>query len=306
MGSAQVLYEDLSPDYARPKMIRIILQGGLGNQMFEYATAYAIARCANQPLVLDTSFFDIYAGREWCRPYELSIFALHEQSTFIGGHELEVKVLPKLAYRCRKHNVGYCGKYVFLPTHLKRKNQVLFGYFANYHYFESYRNELLQAFVFRSQPNTANQLYINDISLIESVSVHIRRGDYLNNTNAGIFWHPDVEWYRKAMSEMEKHVQQPTYYFFSDDIAWAREQFADVKNAVFVDINHGADAYNDMRLMSRCKHNIIANSTFSWWGAWLNANPDKIVIAPGKYYNNDTSNARYLSQMIPADWKIVK
>ena len=105
---------------------------------------------------------------------------------------------------------------------------------------------------------------------------------------------------------MEKQVQNPTYYFFSDDIAWAREQFADIKNAVFVDINHDSEAYNDMRLMAQCKHNIIANSTFSWWGAWLNKNPNKVVIAPGKYYNDDTSNERCLSQMIPTNWIIVK
>lgn len=287
-------------------MIRLILQGGLGNQMFEYASAYAIARRINQPLVLDMSFFEVYKGREWCRPYELSIFALHEQSSFVSGHQLEVKTLPRLAYQCRKRRISHFGRYIFLPAELKRNNQVLFGYFVDYHLFEAYRHDLLQAFAFRTQPNAVNQRYLNDISTIESVSVHIRRGDYLNNANAGIFWHPDVEWYRKAMFEMEQQVQNPTYYFFSDDIAWAQEQFADIKNAVFVDINHGAEAYNDMRLMAQCKHNIIANSTFSWWGAWLNKNPNKVVIAPGKYYNDDTSNERCLSQMIPTTWIIVK
>lgn len=302
MVSVEDVHGYLSPHYAQLTMIRLILQGGLGNQMFEYASAYAIARHTNQPLLLDMSFFETYKGREWCRPYELSIFALHEQSTFVSGHQLEVKALPKLSYWCRRHNINRCGKYIFLPTLLKRRSQVLFGYFVNYHFFEYYRHELLQAFAFRSQPNTANQRYLNDISSIESVSVHIRRGDYLNNTNAGIFWHPDVEWYWTAMREMEKQVHNPTYYFFSDDIAWAREQFADVKNAVFVDINHGADAYNDMRLMSQCKHNIIANSTFSWWGAWLNKNPNKIVIAPEKYYVDDAANIRYRNNMILPNW----
>ena len=283
-------------------MIRLILQGGLGNQMFEYASAYAIAHHTNQTLVLDLSFFEAYKGRKWCRPYELSIFALHEQSTFVNGNKLEVKALPKLASWCRKKHVAHCGKYVFLPTQLKRKNQVLFGYFVDYHLFEAYRHDLLQAFAFRTQPNVTNQRYLNDISTIESVAVHIRRGDYLNSANTDIFWHPDVEWYRKAMLEMEKQVQTPTYYFFSDDIAWAREQFADIRNAVFVDINHGSEAYNDMRLMSQCKHNIIANSTFSWWGAWLNKNPNKIVIAPDKYYVDDASNVQYRNNMILPNW----
>lgn len=286
-------------------MIRLILQGGLGNQMFEYASAYSIARRTNQPLVLDRSFFDLYGGRDWCRPYELSIFALHEQTPFASRHTLEVKVLPKLAYWCRKHQVVHCGKYVFLPSMLKRKNQVLFGYFVDYHYFESHRHDLLQQFAFRTQLNAANQQYLNDIVAKESVSVHIRRGDYLKNTNAGIFWHPDVEWYWTAMREIEKQVQNPTYYFFSDDIAWAQEQFVNVKNAVFVDINHGVEAYNDIRLMSQCKHNIIANSTFSWWGAWLNKNPNKIVIAPEKYYVDDAANIRYRNNMILPNWIVL-
>ena len=107
------------------------------------------------------------------------------------------------------------------------------------------------------------------------------------------------------MKEIEKRVLQPTYYFFSDDMDWVRAQFADIKNAIFVDINHGKDAYNDMRLMSRCKHNIVANSSFSWWSAWLNENPEKIVVAPAKYYMNDASNVKYVSHMIPSSWAIL-
>ena len=283
-------------------MIRVILQGGLGNQMFEYAAAYAVAHRVNQPLVVDTSFFDTYKGRDWCRPYELGIFSLHELSTFVNGHKLEVKVLPKISNWCRERGIKNCGRYVFLPTELSSKDQVLYGYFADYHIFESYRCELLQAFAFRTQPNAINQRYLNDISTIDSVSVHIRRGDYLNSANANVFWHPDVEWYRKAMAKMETQVKNAVYYFFSDDIVWAREQFGDMKNAVFVDINHGKEAYNDMRLMASCKHNIIANSTFSWWGAWLNPTPNKIVIAPENYFVNDDANMRYRNSMILPNW----
>ena len=285
-------------------MIRVILQGGLGNQMFEYAAAYAAARRAGQPLVLDSSFFEIYAGREWCRPYELGIFRLHEGSAFVSRHRLEVKLLPKIAQWCRKHRVPRLGKYVFLPEGLgDRKNMVLFGYFPDYHVFDDCREELLQAFEFRGKANTINLELLNSIGACESVAVHIRRGDYLNNTNAGVFWHPTVDWYREAIEAVSKQLQNVRLFFFSDDIAWVKEQFSNMTNAVFVDVNHGKEAFNDLRLMSRCKHNIIANSTFSWWAAWLNENPDKMVIAPAKYYMNEAANERYRKNMILPQWK---
>lgn len=282
-------------------MIRVILQGGLGNQMFEYAAAYAAARRVSQPLVFDHSFFEVYGKREWCRPYELDIFALHERVTFVGGHKWEVKLLPKIAFWCRRKGVEQLGKYVFLPVKSKKKDQVLFGYFPDYHLFAPYRDELLREFAFVSKPSAANEQLLKKIELCESVAVHIRRGDYLNSSNADVFWHPTTEWYRQAMAQMERQVE-PRYFFFSDDIEWVKREFADVKQAVFVDINHGKEAYNDLRLMSRCKHNIIANSTFSWWGAWLNSNPDKIVFAPANYYMNEAANERYRRTMLPNDW----
>lgn len=296
-----MLYEDISSGNERQTMIRVILQGGLGNQMFEYAAAYSAACRVNQLPVLDQSFFETYHERDWCRPYELDIFALHKKATFVGGHKLEVKMLPKIAYWCRRKGVRQFGKYVFLPVKSTRKDQVLFGYFPDCHLFEAYREELLQEFAFVHKPNAANERLLKEIEACESVSVHIRRGDYLNSSNAGVFWHPTTEWYRQAMAQIEQQIE-PRYFFFSDDIAWVKREFADVKQAVFVDINHGKEAYNDLRLMSCCKHNIVANSTFSWWGAWLNTNPDKIVFAPAQYYMNGASNERYRRTMLPNDW----
>ena len=253
-------------------MIKLILQGGLGNQMFEYATAYALAKDRHASLVLDTSFFEVFGKRSWCRPYELSVFALHSSAAFSHIKHLAVRILPHLRKWCRAHNMRYIGRYVFemrtpqdVPSY---RSLVLFDYFANYRLFESARNELLNAFSFKDEPNSANATLLQEMSSCESVSVHIRRGDYVSDAYKNIFFHPSVQWYRKAMNEMEKSVRPQKYYFFSDDIQWVKEQFAEVRNAVFVDINHGKDSYNDMRLMSACKHNIIANSSFSWWAAW--------------------------------------
>lgn len=289
-------------------MIRLILQGGLGNQMFEYAAGFALASRLETGLVLDTSMYEVYGGRAWSRPYELGFFRLTEGAQIAAQRKAAVRLLPKLSLYCRRHGKQSLGRWIFEADdwhNRPRRNYELFGYFANCHLFEDYREQLLKAFAFADKPNPANAALLASISADESVAVHIRRGDYLNATNASIFRHPDVAWYKHAMAEIEKQVTHPAYYFFSDDIEWVREQFGDVKNAIFVDVNHGAEAYNDMRLMSCCKHNIIANSTFSWWAAWLNTNPGKIVIAPARYYVDEAANERYRRTMLPREWKIL-
>jgi len=287
-------------------MIRVILQGGLGNQMFEYAAAYALSQRKNVPFALDMSYMDVFGQKSWCRPYELSVFALHHTATFTHDKHWAVRFLPRLRTWCRKRGVATLGRYIFELESLDKapncKSLILFDYFANCHLFEQYREDLLQAFTFAEKPNEANTNLLQEITSTNAVAVHIRRGDYLNNANANVFYHPTADWYRRAMEKIETQVKVPHYYFFSDDIAWVKEQFADMPNATFVDINHGKEAYNDMRLMSACKHNIIANSTFSWWAAWLNTNSYKIVIAPARYYMNDEGNHKYLSRMIPSGW----
>lgn len=289
-------------------MIQVIIQGGLGNQMFEYATAYALARKLGTPFAIDMSYMDVFAHKPWCRPYELSVFALHSKACFTHKHRFAVRILGHLRLFCRKHHRTHCGRYLFDVTDnslTKAQSAVLFDYCANYHTFDAYREEILKEFAFNTPPNTHNQALLDEIKKTNSVSVHIRRGDYLNATNKNLFHTPPVEWYRRAMEKIEKNTDVPHYYFFSDDITWVRENFADIKNATFVDVNHGTDAYNDMRLMSACRHNIIANSTFSWWGAWLNTNPDKIVIAPAQYYLSEDANARYHQSMLPQEWIIL-
>ncbi len=285
-------------------MIRVIVQGGLGNQMFEYASAYALAKRSNSELVIDTSFINVYGNRSWCRPYELCIFALSQNAQVAQHSRLLVRILPRISQYCRKHNKFQLGRFLFDTENYEenRRSLILCSYFLYCHLFAPYRNELLQQFAFIQAPNAANNQLIEQMESRQSVSVHIRRGDYLNEVNQRMFWTPSVEWYRQAMEQISTQVPQPTYYFFSDDIKWVKQQFADIQNAVFVDINHGADSYNDMRLMSQCKHNIIANSTFSWWGAWLNTNPDKIVIAPSKFFVNEDSNTWYRRRMIPNGW----
>ncbi len=287
-------------------MIHLILQGGLGNQMFEYATAYALARHKNTSLVLDMSFFDAYGHKEWCRPYELSVFNLHENAQFEHNHSLSVRILPKIARICRQHEWKRFGSLVFTMRDLgdagTSSSNLLYGYFANYHTFSPYRDDLLKQFTFAKPLEENNKQIFLQMQSTNSVAVHIRRGDYLNSVNRNTFYIPSVDWYKSAIMKIKEHVPSPVFYFFSDDLQWVQEQFSDMRDVVFVEGNKGSNSYRDMQLMAACKHAIIANSTFSWWGAWLNSNKQKVIIAPSKYYLDEQANSRYRQSMLLPEW----
>lgn len=141
-----------------------------------------------------------------------------------------------------------------------------------------------------------------------SVSLHVRRGDSVSNPKYNKISGNvcTEEYYRKAVAYLIEREADLSFYIFSDDIAWVKEQFDFLQgvNTVFVDHNHGKNSYIDMWLMSECSHNIVANSTFSWWGAWLNKSPNKLVLAPNRWFKN---NARLEdNHIVPDSWVKIK
>lgn len=152
------------------------------------------------------------------------------------------------------------------------------GTWINEKYFSDVKEGLLEDFSFPAFEDDRNQHFASEIKNTNSVSIHLRRGDYVT---LGVTQVPQ-DYYKKAIQIMEDKLQTKDirYYVFSDEIEYAKKMFADMENIEFVSGNFGASSYRDMQLMSLCKHNIIANSTFSYWGAWLNFNKDKIVISP--------------------------
>lgn len=182
---------------------------------------------------------------------------------------------------------------------LKTRKRILYlGYWQTEEYFKHIRPLILKTF--RFNPEKLSKLSTACYHKIQeecSVSVHIRRGDYLFENNKQRFYGIcDLNYYKRAILLMQEKVHYSRFYVFSDDIEWAKENIQ-ISNAVFIDWNVGKDAWQDMFLMSQCKHNIIANSTFSWWGAWLNTNPDKLVISPSHFMNTNKK-----SDIIPAGW----
>ena len=292
------------------------LNGGLGNQMFQYAFGRAISEKYQIPFILDCSILENHLQKVdyTLRDFELDVFELNVKKA--TKQEL-IKYMPSTLSKIN-HKLN---KFLRAPTlfknnivtedqfNLKHKdvelysNKLLFvGYWQSENYFKSIETIIRRDLTFSSKLSKKNFSLKTRIDKSNSVSIHIRRGDYVNNPNAfkthGVC---SVEYYRESIKEVKKKIVNPTFFIFSDDFNWVRENKIIEDNYELVDWNQGKESYVDMEMMSYCKHNIIANSSFSWWGAWLNKNPSKIVIAPKQWFADNLKNANS-QNLIPKQW----
>ncbi|MDW8297071.1 MAG: alpha-1,2-fucosyltransferase [Raineya sp.] len=283
-------------------MIAIRITGGLGNQMFEYAFARSLAYKTGLPLKLDIEEYEqnLYPDR----PFRLNVF--HIQENYLTKAEKE-KMLKKPLWKRVYHkflpkykrNFFIEGQYRFNPDALKINQSVyLEGYYQSEKYFRWASDLIRKEFTFKVPPSRENAIMLEKIMQTEqAVSLHVRRGDFLKYDS---FIKLDIPYYRNAINLINSQVSNPHFFIFSNDISWARTNLQHLMPVcTFVDINDELNAYEDMRLMSACRHQIIANSSFSWWAAWLNTNPSKIVIAPEQI----TYDSKYpATDLHPAEW----
>jgi len=294
-------------------MIIVSLFGGLGNQMFQYACGKAIAMKLGVELKLDLSLVVDRTPREnfTYRDYELAVFNIQDKI----ATEDEVRAyipnlwnsteLQRQLYRVKR----FLTQRAFFREKLKFRfnedidsvsdNSYIYGYFQTERYFEDLRIELLERFSLRNQLDEVNATILRQMQLENSVSIHVRRGDYTNSpfTLLGV-----DDYYRKAVDFIIANVDNPVFYVFTNDQEWVEENFKTLEiSKSIVTINSGNQSYKDMILMSNCKHNICANSSFSWWGAWLNTNVDKVVITPNNWFNT-TEYVESTYDLIPASW----
>ena len=270
-------------------MIIIKLIGGLGNQMFQYATAKAIALHNNTVLKLDTSAFKVY---------DLHDYGLHHFNLNAKEYKQPVKWVKKIQnkFQQRTYYNEDTFRYNSKLFNINAEQLFLNGYFQSEHYFVKYREALLKDFKITSSIKKATKVMLEEIAKSDSVSIHIRRGDFLKHE---IHNTSKEDYYKKAMQLVESKIDKPTYYLFSDDMNWVKSNFKTSYKTVYVDFNDANTSYEDMALMSNCKHNIIANSSFSWWSAWLNTNPNKIVVAPEQWFNG---NEYDYTDVVPNSW----
>jgi hypothetical protein len=285
-------------------MIFVYLQGGLGNQMFQYAFAKALAIDKNMNFIIDSSHFEKanFLG-ETPRSFQLHLFNAH----FKIASDNERQTLQQLRYPSlftrawNKLTQSYPLQIIDDETVYSNiesyftPNFLLSGYFQKEIYFKKHEDLIRQDFQPREHITAPFDIHPN------TVSVHIRRGDYITNANANA--HHGVcgmDYYERAFSFIENQLTDPHYIFFSDDIEWCKEHFKNKINAHFIEDRNGKPEHEDLVLMSRCAHHIIANSSYSWWGAWLNPNDSKIVVAPARWNNRQSSAT---NDYVPPTWR---
>jgi hypothetical protein len=286
-------------------MIIVNLKGGLGNQMFQYAAGKALALEHNTNLKLDLLWFNTISKIDTVRTYDLSCFSIPTDS-IASAKELKkikqkiflLKIVKKI-YPSFSTSVFSEKHYNYDPNFLSfPANAYITGYWQSFRYFEQFAEYIQKDFTFTTPMNIKNQIFSELILTTSSVSIHIRRGDYITNTHANSFHGTtSLEYYYEAVKYIGEYIKNPNFFIFSDDIQWVKENLSLSYPTIYID--HNQMAFEDMRLMSLCKHNIIANSSFSWWGAWLNQNSEKIVIAPKKWFNDSSINT---IDLIPKSW----
>lgn len=287
-------------------MIYVRMIGGLGNQMFQYAAGRRLALHHKTNLTLDTSWFGTKdPSGAAVRTYELNCFAIeatptdtpaanYEPSGRIGRvlHRLNLSGKRKII---TESSLGFDPQILELPDGI-----VLNGYWQNDQYFKDVSDAIRADFNFVPKPSTQNIKMAAQIATTTAVSLHIRRGDYVASkvTNHYHGTSP-LDYYYAAIKQLVAAVPNPTFYVFSDDPEWCKANLKLDYPTVFVDHNPPDKGYEDMRLMSLCQHHIIANSSFSWWGAWLGINPDKQVFAPKIWFKDEAANANH---SLPKAW----
>ena len=300
-------------------MIVVALAGGMGNQMFQYACGRALAEKHRTELLLDCSFLQDKTPRPnfTFRVYELDIFAINAKQTSNG--ELK-KYRPSFYYRVYSKLSRLIGLPIIVnPNYLSEQkafhyskaiekvsqNCFLAGYWQNEKYFKPIEPLIRQDFTFKRPLDQKNADLANRIRMANSVSLHIRRGDYVNNSLVhNVYSLCSLEYYQNAICYIEQKINNPGFFIFSDDIEWAKTNLKlSSRTCEFVSGNTGKQSHVDMQLMSICRHNIIANSSFSWWGAWLNANAEKIVLVPEKWFNDPSLDVH---DLIPESWIKIK
>lgn len=280
------------------------LKGGLGNQLFQWAFAYAISRKYNEIVKFDASSYLSDDLRE------LEIEKIVGQIELASENEIssvkrEQHFVAKLMRKCRtlflpfhKRNIIEEQSYLYNEKLLLdlSPNAYLDGYWQNEKYFLSFKEALLSKLVFTNKGNEF-ELYRDKISSTNSISVHVRRGDYIKDKRiTNIHGVCSIEYYKNAIKEMSNSISNAHFYIFSNDQAWCKENFDFISNITFVDKTKSV--FEDLELMTLCKANIIANSSLSWWGAWISSNEN--VIAPKKWFNESPID---YSELVPKRWK---
>jgi len=287
-------------------MLVIKLQGGLGNQMFQYALGRALSLKKKTSLFFDISSY----VHDPLRKYALDVFPIEQNI----ASDTEVNRFRKFQRKTGKFRffwnicIADRKKYMlekqfhFDPSVFGiRDDAYIDGYWNSEKYFKNIRTTLLADFTVKNPLSGKNKDVAENILKTNAVSIHVRRGDYAHDPKTNHVWGTlGTDYYDKALNILSPKVTDPHFFVFSDEIEWAKTNLKLPPHTTYIDWNT-SEPHEDLRLMNLCKHHIIANSTFSWWGAWLAQNKEQIVIAPKKWFNNTKPNVK-THDVLPEGW----
>jgi hypothetical protein len=289
-------------------MVIINLIGGLGNQMFQYAAGRAVALAHDTLLKFDITDFTshrLHQGFELERIFTCSVeIAKETDMRCILGLQSSSSIRKLIS---RPNMSIFRGRGFVIEPHFQYWQGIknvpidcyLTGYWQSEKYFLDVAGQIRKDFTCKLPMTNQNIELVKKIKQVSAVSLHVRRGDYANNLKTmathGLC---SLDYYRTAIQHVSDRVKQPYFFIFSDDIPWVKENLKNDFPHQYVNHNNGTESYNDMRLMSLCQHHIIANSSFSWWGAWLNPSVSKIVVAPKLWFANQTD----VQDLLPQSW----
>lgn len=290
-------------------MIVSRLIGGLGNQMFQYAVARALADRIGGEVELDASEFANYTVHRYAldamrvRARLRAVPATEADESQPGPLARKVMALWRRVAPARPHALPTYRErsFAFDPgVQAQRPPVRLEGYWQSEKYFRDAADAIRRDFTMLAEPDAANRSMQQRMQRTCAVSLHVRRGDYVTNPTAAAYHGScSPEYYRHAVDYIAGSCGPLTLFVFSDDQEWVRQNMQFAHPVVHVDCNPPARGAWDMHLMKHCRHHVVANSSFSWWGAWLNHSPDKIVVAPRRWF---TDPAIDTSDLIPSTW----
>lgn len=277
--------------------------GGLGNQLFQFAAGRRLASLHRSELVLDLGWFRHEAGGMVTpRRYELDGFELIARSTAIrpravealeAGRRRRFSRLGLEVIRQREGDLAVDERVLNAPDDV-----LLIGYWQSETYFADVSDAVRDELCIRTAPSKSYAIFDRIIGSSSAVAVHVRRGDYASIPQSQAFHGVlDRDYYRRALAHVAERVPDPVFVAFSDDPDWVERELA---SELHLTVVSGGDALQELRLMSRCKHYVIANSSFSWWGAWLGEQEESIVVAPQRWFTDACADTR---DIVPERWQ---
>ncbi len=292
-------------------MIVVKIIGGLGNQLFQYALGRRIAYLNDEALKLDISGFETYNLHKYgLNHFNISgdIATKREIRSFRGSNNKYIREIINIINRngfylpyVQKNKIIFERSINYDPSILDYTVDIyLEGYWQSEKYFKDVEEIIRKDFTIKTPSEPQNIKNANEIKNSEAVCIHVRRGDYVSNPTVyqslGLC---PLDYYYRAIDYITSKVENPHYFVFSNDPGWTQQNIQIDAPTTYISNNPPEKNFEDLRLMTLCKYFIIANSSFSWWGAWLSSNKQKIVIAPSKWYKGRQYNDE---DRLPKEW----